>query len=40
MGRAPRPLDRYLAAGNVIISVRSGGESQEWAKGALLTEAE
>jgi hypothetical protein len=40
MGRAPRPLDRYLAAGNVIISVRSGSASQEWAKGALVTEAE
>jgi len=41
MGRAPRPLDRYLAAGNVIISVKSSGAgSQEWAKGAMVTEAE
>jgi hypothetical protein len=38
-GVAPGPLDRHIAAGDIVLTVRSvGAASQEWAANASVTE--
>jgi hypothetical protein len=40
-GTTPRPIDGYLAAGNIIVSVRSDdGATGDWTAQALATDAE